>query len=297
LISFLIKPIQRICKYPLLMREIVSFTLPTDPDYDVLKQVMVKFEEVTAYVNDHKRQAEKQHEMLQIAKKILKSRIPLISPTRSFIQSGPFIRVSENGKGREAHLFLFNDLLVETSKASKKGCYEYKSQYVLSSIQAKDHPDTNKYKNLFELRLSDKVDKKTSNIAFSASNAADRDHWIEQINKTCKDLTEQSKEKEQQRAVIAIKLGSSHSLSCLPNTGMPSTSPSPSRTSLAPQHSHLRSNSLNLPSPIGEAPDGGALSARGSLISIECNGKNEALEDNDEDDEDDHYDEECDDDE
>jgi len=49
--DFLIKPIQRICKYPLLLRELLSCTPETHPDYVSVLKTFQKINEVTEHVN------------------------------------------------------------------------------------------------------------------------------------------------------------------------------------------------------------------------------------------------------
>ena len=50
--SFLIKPVQRICKYPLLIRELIKYTSPTHKDHPSLGQAMEKIENLVALVNE-----------------------------------------------------------------------------------------------------------------------------------------------------------------------------------------------------------------------------------------------------
>ncbi|KAI3640821.1 hypothetical protein MIR68_001699 [Amoeboaphelidium protococcarum] len=53
--SFLIKPIQRLCKYPLLLKEILKVTSESHPDYKLLNEAMALVEKVVGEVNERKR--------------------------------------------------------------------------------------------------------------------------------------------------------------------------------------------------------------------------------------------------
>jgi len=64
--SFLIKPVQRICKYPLLIREILKQTDQKHKDYSNLEQAFDKIEMVVTIVNEATRQAEDVQKMLNI---------------------------------------------------------------------------------------------------------------------------------------------------------------------------------------------------------------------------------------
>ena len=88
LFSFLIKPIQRICKYPLLLRgkmirhrrafncqintqvncgtDLLKSTPETHPDYENLCQALHKIEEVVDYINERKRLAENLQKILEV---------------------------------------------------------------------------------------------------------------------------------------------------------------------------------------------------------------------------------------
>ena len=89
LFSFLIKPIQRICKYPLLLRvsscvihdfppikihtyyyyflqDLIKDTPEDHPDYQTLQSAFSQIEEVVEYVNERKRLAENLQKILAI---------------------------------------------------------------------------------------------------------------------------------------------------------------------------------------------------------------------------------------
>ena len=56
--SLLIKPVQRLLKYPLLLAAILDETPRNHPDYDKLKQAKTRIEEVARNVNEERRRAE-----------------------------------------------------------------------------------------------------------------------------------------------------------------------------------------------------------------------------------------------
>eukprot|EP01123_Difflugia_compressa_P007661 TRINITY_DN2097_c0_g2_i5.p1 TRINITY_DN2097_c0_g2~~TRINITY_DN2097_c0_g2_i5.p1 ORF type:complete len:733 (+),score=171.68 TRINITY_DN2097_c0_g2_i5:375-2573(+) len=51
--DYLIKPIQRLCKYPLLFKELLSVTPPSFPDYNVVFQTCEKVNSITQSVNEN----------------------------------------------------------------------------------------------------------------------------------------------------------------------------------------------------------------------------------------------------
>jgi hypothetical protein len=66
LFDFLIKPVQRICKYPLLLRELLKHTPEDHPDFLSLDLAKRKIDEVTESINEGKRYFEQLQKMMEI---------------------------------------------------------------------------------------------------------------------------------------------------------------------------------------------------------------------------------------
>eukprot|EP01090_Pellita_catalonica_P022346 TRINITY_DN8650_c0_g1_i2.p1 TRINITY_DN8650_c0_g1~~TRINITY_DN8650_c0_g1_i2.p1 ORF type:complete len:173 (+),score=18.05 TRINITY_DN8650_c0_g1_i2:44-562(+) len=64
--DFLIKPIQRICKYPLLFKELLRSTKPQHPDFQILTKCKEKLEKVAMHINVSKSLAENIQRLIQI---------------------------------------------------------------------------------------------------------------------------------------------------------------------------------------------------------------------------------------
>jgi hypothetical protein len=71
--SFLIKPIQRICKYPLLLREIIAHTLATHPEHRELTAAQLKVESIVKSVNEARLRAENLNKILEIEQSLGRS--------------------------------------------------------------------------------------------------------------------------------------------------------------------------------------------------------------------------------
>jgi len=56
--ALLVKPIQRITKYPLLLTQLVETTPPTHPDYEFIRKALVEVTEVNIRINDVKKHTE-----------------------------------------------------------------------------------------------------------------------------------------------------------------------------------------------------------------------------------------------
>ena len=113
--SYIIKPVQRVCKYPLFFRELIKYTPPTHPDYRDLEQARAQIEEVVSCINEGKRKSEEQRKILSIFERIEGEwEEELLQPTRGFVTEiaglpGTDLRTNNR---HEYTLFIFTDLVV-----------------------------------------------------------------------------------------------------------------------------------------------------------------------------------------
>jgi len=70
LYSFLIKPVQRVCKYPLFIKDLLKHTPRESPDYAILQDSLVKLDDIVSHINEGTRRIENQQKVLEIQKKI-----------------------------------------------------------------------------------------------------------------------------------------------------------------------------------------------------------------------------------
>jgi len=88
--SFLIKPFQRLCRYPLLLHAIIKNSEP-GPETDRLKEAEQKISEVMQSINQQKRQSESNAIAVELQERFWNpvGSVPvLISPGRTFIRNG-----------------------------------------------------------------------------------------------------------------------------------------------------------------------------------------------------------------
>lgn len=77
LLGFLIKPVQRVCKYPLLFKELLKNTPPEHVDYANIENCLKKVHEVAEYVNEKQRTIESLHKMLMIQENLVDAKVSL----------------------------------------------------------------------------------------------------------------------------------------------------------------------------------------------------------------------------
>ena len=128
--SFLLKPMQRITKYPLLIKQILKYTPADHPDYQNVKDAFEKAEELCVQVNEGVREKENSErlEWMQANVKcepqsadgdlssesiVFNSLTNNLGP-RKFMHAGSLVKVKS---GKELVGFLFNDFLLLTIPA------------------------------------------------------------------------------------------------------------------------------------------------------------------------------------
>eukprot|EP00053_Salpingoeca_punica_P008435 m.75740 g.75740 ORF g.75740 m.75740 type:complete len:661 (-) comp14605_c0_seq1:25-2007(-) len=107
--GYLLKPIQRICKYPLLLKELQKVTREDHPDFPSVDLALDSMREVAATINEEKRQSE---QLSQLQSSWDGWEGPDLNATSSQLMfEGSLMKIS-GGKCQERHFFLFDNLLV-----------------------------------------------------------------------------------------------------------------------------------------------------------------------------------------
>ncbi|KAJ6228426.1 rho guanine nucleotide exchange factor 9-related [Anaeramoeba flamelloides] len=178
--DFLIKPIQRICKYPLLFRELLRATAIDYSDYDDLKNAFIKLSEVTDYVNEKKRNIEASMIILRIVEQIsgISNHLQLIDPARKFIMEGTLKKKSVK-RTQERYFWLFTDLLLYAKPSFTKSKFQYKGHFFLSDIAVREIITKNKSKKEFLFQIIPSNSNKAYTIF--CENQDQRDDWLNNI--------------------------------------------------------------------------------------------------------------------
>eukprot|EP00007_Cunea_sp_BSH-02190019_P006443 CAMPEP_0174238538 /NCGR_PEP_ID=MMETSP0417-20130205/11572_1 /TAXON_ID=242541 /ORGANISM="Mayorella sp, Strain BSH-02190019" /LENGTH=725 /DNA_ID=CAMNT_0015317381 /DNA_START=421 /DNA_END=2594 /DNA_ORIENTATION=- len=184
LFSFLIKPIQRICKYPLLLKDLLKNTAEDHPDFDNLQKAMNKIQEVVDYVNERKRLSENLMKIYEVQRLIDGNEVnDLVEPTRRLVREDVLTIKSKRGKASPKKIFLFNDMLLYV-KDSGKGRYKFGGRIGLDDAKLVDIADTGSVKNAFEI-----ASKSKSSVlcTISAASIEDKRSWMKDIKLIVKD--------------------------------------------------------------------------------------------------------------
>jgi len=175
--SFLIKPIQRVCKYPLLLRELIKYTPETHPDWEALQSAFSKINSVVADINEAQRQAEGLQRILDL-QKMIDGIDSLVSPGRNYVKEGELTtyKSAKSKSGEKRHVFFFTDLILLTIKRGEKR-FEHKLSVDLDSCVLVVIADSSYIKNAFELQPKGKSKK----CILSGNTPEESNQWIKEI--------------------------------------------------------------------------------------------------------------------
>ncbi|XP_078266638.1 rho guanine nucleotide exchange factor 26-like isoform X1 [Rhinoraja longicauda] len=129
MISFLILPMQRVTRLPLLMDTICQKTPKDSPEYDCVKKALQSVSKLVRQCNEGARRMERT-EMMYTINTQLEFRIkpfPLVSSSRWLSKRGELIGFvedtgifSKRTSRQQVYFFLFNDVLIVTKKKSEE---------------------------------------------------------------------------------------------------------------------------------------------------------------------------------
>lgn len=126
--SFLIKPVQRICRYPLLLKELVKSTPSDHSTYIDLQEALENMELTIEEINEAQRQIERELNLMRAQQelRLFGMDLDIMSPTRTLVLDGPILLVPVLRKTNKVHktpkegyYFLFDDFFLFIRRTKK----------------------------------------------------------------------------------------------------------------------------------------------------------------------------------
>ncbi|KAJ3410063.1 cytochrome c oxidase subunit 1 [Chytriomyces hyalinus] len=182
--GFLIKPVQRICKYPLLLKEIIKNTADDHRELPILKLALETIQAIITQVNDGARAAEGVRKMVEV-QNMFTEKLNIITPTRYMLRDDTVNLIGKNFDKKARRLFLFNDLVI-VSRKDWQSKLRLIHQVNLRHCRVCDIVDDNNDSpsgHMFELEVipagGNSASSKTRRFLFSADTAKAKTTWIE----------------------------------------------------------------------------------------------------------------------
>ncbi|KAM8975535.1 intersectin-1 isoform 2-T2 [Pelodytes ibericus] len=214
--SFLLKPMQRVTRYPLIIKNIIENTPENHPDLSHLKQALEKAEELCSQVNEGVREKENSDRLEWIQAHIqcegLSEQLVFNSVTnclgpRKFLHSGKLYKAKSN---KELYGFLFNDFLLLTqiikplgssgtdkvfSPKSNLQYKMYKTPIFLNEVLVKLPTDPSGDEPIFHISHIDRV------YTLRAESINERTAWVQKI-KAASELYIETEKKKREKAYL-----------------------------------------------------------------------------------------------
>ncbi|XP_072285806.1 pleckstrin homology domain-containing family G member 2 [Pyxicephalus adspersus] len=170
--TYLLKPVQRIMKYHLLLQELAKHFDKNAPGYEVVEEAIITMTAVAWYINDMKRKQEHAVRLQEIQSKLMNWLGPDLSGFGELVLEGTF-RVQRVKKERA--FFLFSKMLLITKK--RMDLYIYKMHIFCCSLALTEH-----VKDSLSFRVSDLTIPKHQQV-IQARNQEEKRLWIYYIKR------------------------------------------------------------------------------------------------------------------
>ncbi|KAM9334667.1 FYVE, RhoGEF and PH domain-containing protein 6 [Symphorus nematophorus] len=176
---YLLKPVQRIPQYQLLLTDYLK-NLPEDSeDYKDTQAALSIVKEVANHANDIMKQGDNFQKLMHIQYS-LNGHHEIVQPGRVFLKEGTLMKLSRKVM-QPRMFFLFNDALMYTTPV-QSGQYKLNSVLSLAGMKV-SKPSQEAYQNELNIESIER------SFILSASSATERDEWLEAIAKAIDDYT------------------------------------------------------------------------------------------------------------
>lgn len=181
--SFLIKPTQRICKYPLLLDDILKHTPEDHPDRQNLQQSLEEMKKILDHINERKRGKEAITRLVELNQKLENCPVVLLRPTRRLlIESRLGVYLRENEKQQMMTCLLFNDMIVFAKE--KKNTLDCKLVIPFESCGMMSIGNSDRY--MFTFEITDFTTNDSSKVVCSSEE--EKNQWMTPIKEALKEL-------------------------------------------------------------------------------------------------------------
>uniref|UniRef100_A0A8C9X4Z9 Spermatogenesis associated 13 n=1 Tax=Sander lucioperca TaxID=283035 RepID=A0A8C9X4Z9_SANLU len=141
--GFLLTPVQKICKYPLQLGELLKYTPKDHSDYSGVSKAYEAMKNVASLINERKRRQESVDTIAHWQVAILHWEGPdVLERSSELIHSGELTRVVRQGKMQQRSFFLFDHQLVFCKKdILRRDLLHYRGQLDMDQTEVVDVPD------------------------------------------------------------------------------------------------------------------------------------------------------------
>ncbi|XP_068123065.1 spermatogenesis-associated protein 13 isoform X2 [Hyperolius riggenbachi] len=183
--GFLLTPVQKICKYPLQLAELLKYTTQDHRDYSQIKEAYEAMKNVACLINERKRRLESIDKIACWQVSIVGwEGQDILARSSQLIHSGELTKVFRHGKTQQRTFFLFDHQMVFCKKdLLRRDILYYKGRIDMDEmefIDAEDGKDRDfnlNIKNAFKM-----VNRETEEVhLFCAKKPEDKQRWLQAL--------------------------------------------------------------------------------------------------------------------
>lgn len=176
---YLLKPVQRIPQYQLLLTDYLKNLSEDSDDYKDTQAALATVKEVANHANDIMKQGDNFQKLIQVQCR-LNGHHEIVQPGRIFLKEGVLMKLSRRVM-QPRMFFLFNDTLLYTTPV-QSGQFKLNNMLSLAGMKV-SKPSQEAYQNALNIESVER------SFILSASSAAERDEWLEAISTAISDYT------------------------------------------------------------------------------------------------------------
>ncbi|XP_052588994.1 spermatogenesis-associated protein 13 isoform X2 [Peromyscus californicus insignis] len=195
--GFLLTPVQKICKYPLQLAELLKYTTQEHSDYNNIKAAYEAMKNVACLINERKRKLESIDKIARWQVSIVGwEGLDILDRSSELIHSGELTKITRQGKSQQRIFFLFDHQLVSCKKdLLRRDMLYYKGRMDMDEVELVDVEDGRDKDWNLSMRNAFKLVSKTTDEVhlFCARKQEDKARWLQ----ACADERQRVQEDQQ----------------------------------------------------------------------------------------------------
>ncbi|XP_032380975.1 FERM, ARHGEF and pleckstrin domain-containing protein 2 isoform X4 [Etheostoma spectabile] len=185
--TFLLKPIQRLMHYKLILERLCKHYSPTHRDHDSCKEALKEVAEIATQLQSSLIRLENFQKLTELQRDLIGIE-NLTAPGREFIREGCLYKLTKKGL-QQRMFFLFSDMLLYTSKGvTATNQFKVHGQLPLHGMIAEESENEWSVPHCFTIYSAQRT------IVVAASSQVEMGKWIEDLNMAI-DMAKKSQEK------------------------------------------------------------------------------------------------------